>query len=762
MSPSVAPERAISPSGRTGSDGVNQQAFSNSVIASSGKGNRVPIRPERGDGDYGAQEDGYDMVSSESFGVRERTVSPDQQTRAKSPAQATVASRAVSPSSIAGHAPPNIIGVSMGINGRSSPAVTGRASPIAGRVSPVVERPRPGGEGYSTAAAQTNGFTPASRNGNNSVGNVAADLIRDLKAKDVELDSVKRQMMWMKEALAKATRAGYVQTDREGSPDIADDDAKESRYAELALKFKQFKAQMQVSRHNTPHKPLIFIFSPAQNAMAEQARQASERFADAERMRAGAIQEVAYYRSKVAALEVNNEQEIRRVEQGRVKELETHMSELMSERWTQDRKVNELSDSLALQTILFEQAEVRATEATKHADKINDMHNRTAGLYDDLLQKHDTLDVKFRDHQDRLISQSSLLEQREAEELSLRAQVEELTESREQHIRALDQTRIALQAASSRADEVDMQYQRAREQINRLENDLVEVRAEIELRSLESETARTRLTDAENSWAKSREEVDGFRALTTGTLGQLVDLHRDLKADEDRHLRGHSEKLQAVEAEAQSFRMMLRDVSQRLDESTAKLNDERRRNREHETENSSLLSQIVVLRGQLSSALTDAARLRKDISEKENHIRDKIKDATDVTTKMAMLRSYLAENGIGIDEDDLRSSSRSNNNSSPEAIIDLENRLAERTRLHEISERELAQTLRRTRDAEAQVNELSTQLDQVRTTQSPVNNAETDARLQEAEEKLEETEKHYEKRIQQLEEDYQLAVHYVK
>jgi hypothetical protein len=129
--------------------------------------------------------------------------------------------------------------------------VTGRASPIAGRVSPVVERPRPGVESYSTTAAQMNGFASASKSGNNSVGNVAADLIRDLKAKDVELDSVRRQMVWMKEALAKATRAGYVQTNREDSPDIAEDDAKESRYADLALKFKQFRAQMQVSRHNS-------------------------------------------------------------------------------------------------------------------------------------------------------------------------------------------------------------------------------------------------------------------------------------------------------------------------------------------------------------------------------------------------------------------------------------------------------------------------------------------------------------------------------
>ena len=86
--------------------------------------------------------------------------------------------------------------------------------------------------------------------------------------------------------------------------------------------------------------------------------------------------------------------------------------------------------------------------------------------------------------------------------------------------------------------------------------------------------------------------------------------------------------------------MMLRDVSQRLDESTAKFNDERPRNREKKTEKSSLLSQIVVLLGQLSKAITDAARLRKDISEKDNNIRHKVKDVTDVTTEIAILCSY--------------------------------------------------------------------------------------------------------------------------
>jgi hypothetical protein len=98
---------------------------------------------------------------------------------------------------------------------------------------------------------------------------VTADLINTIKAKDLELDSVKRQMAWMKEALAKATRSGFVQTDREGSPEMgfansstpSPEETGDSKYVELALKFKQFKAQVQVSFERlTYFRPLINAF----------------------------------------------------------------------------------------------------------------------------------------------------------------------------------------------------------------------------------------------------------------------------------------------------------------------------------------------------------------------------------------------------------------------------------------------------------------------------------------------------------------------
>ena len=175
--------------------------------------------------------------------------------------------RAVSPP-MSGPQPPQMVAVSMGINGDtgcSSPLVTGRASPMAERASPVPlsERTRgvgagsvKGHNGPKDSSPTINGFSrPGSRNGNGSVGNVTADLIRDIRTKDLELDSVKRHMAWMKEDLAKATRAGFSQTESQGSPEISvmnnlagSEELDDAKHAELALKFKQFKAHVQVSQ----------------------------------------------------------------------------------------------------------------------------------------------------------------------------------------------------------------------------------------------------------------------------------------------------------------------------------------------------------------------------------------------------------------------------------------------------------------------------------------------------------------------------------
>ncbi|RXW22588.1 hypothetical protein EST38_g3263 [Candolleomyces aberdarensis] len=811
MSPSVGDDarRAVSPEGVAKPNGISSRlgqavqypatgSLASSAPASydiNGKG-KAPVRPRRDD-DGDGTEDNMDATTSESYhSTRDRTMSPEyaqQMARARSPG-----SRAVSPeqqqyqqqqqqsmmggvNGITGRSSP-VVGAPNGATGRASPLTTGRASPMTGtgRASPAMDvRPKPANppEGYyaqQQIAAQNqpsgsamNGFArPMSRGHggpSGSVGNVAADLVRDLKAKDVEMDSLKRQLTWMKEALGRATKAGFVpvaERDGNGSPTSFDgvnplgpngvlnggiEDAGGASYAELALKFKQFRAYMQ-------------------NAMSEQAKAVSERLAEADRAKHSAAQEAAFYRAKLAAIEANDDSEIHKMERERITDLERHMSALMNERWAQDRKMTEMSDSLALHTMLYDQSEARAQEATKRCDKADEDYNRTAQLYNDLLDRYEESETKLRDVNERLVKTNSLLEQREADGDGLRSQLDELNVSKEQHLRTLEQARASLEAANKRTGELDRQFMKAQERISELESDLAEMRSELENRSVEAQTARERLTDVENAWAKSREEADSLRALTTGGLGELLDAHRDLKADEDRFMRGHSEKIQAVEAEAQQLRMMVREEAKKTVEAQERLTEERKHSHELEVERSQLRGQLMTIQTQLTAALTDAGRLRKEVSDKEGSLLDKGKALSDLNVKYAVLRRYLADNGINPDDDDSRPVSRSANGSvSPEVLQSLEVRLAEKTRQYENAERELAQAARKQRDAEGQVTELSNQLTRIRSTQSPAINADGDsARAAEMERKLEETEKTYKDRLHQMEEDYQIAVHYVK
>jgi hypothetical protein len=243
-------------------NGVQQQALVNN------KG-KVPVRPRREDE---VTDEGIDTGTTESFSQRDRAVSPDQhqvrqqqqqpQQRGKSP-QSGSNSRTVSPNSEL-HEPrlqPNIVGVmgaqaGMNGSGRGSPAITERMSPASntGRSSPATgDRSRSQTDTYAGSQSGSPPLNGGFGRVNGSVGNVTADLVKDLKSKDAELDSLKRQMSWMKEALSKATKAGYILSDRQGTPDFISrgglDSSVDDR-AELLLKFKQFRAEVQVSSFN--------------------------------------------------------------------------------------------------------------------------------------------------------------------------------------------------------------------------------------------------------------------------------------------------------------------------------------------------------------------------------------------------------------------------------------------------------------------------------------------------------------------------------
>jgi chromosome segregation ATPase len=189
----------------------------------------------------------------------------------------------------------------------------------------------------------------------------------------------------------------------------------------------------------------------------------------------------------------------------------------LSAQTERDQRLAQLNDELALKSALLEQAKADAAEATKRAG------------------------LELRKHADRLLAQTSRVEQKDAElvnvQTKLDAQLDELLLFRDQHVRAL-------QKVTSRAAGADERSQRACEQIGQVEDKLAEVRAEMEVMKSELEVVRLRFTDAENCWAKSKTEPNALHAPSTAGL---------VSPDRDQTICGLVERIRAMEDEVASL-----------------------------------------------------------------------------------------------------------------------------------------------------------------------------------------------------------------
>ena len=194
-----------------------------------------------------------------SNGTAQRAVSPNQD-RGKSPYSEeaeeepqAITQRAISPADQRARSPN-----AFSSNRAASPAGDnyGQSLGMAGAAAMTMN----GVNGTARAASPQgapNGHAHGAKGG--STGNVAGDLLRELREKDAEVDAFKKKEAWMKVALAKATRSGFVYADPEPLGSNAEDDDIDGRkISEMVINLKHLKAKLQVSVRGCLIFPLLF------------------------------------------------------------------------------------------------------------------------------------------------------------------------------------------------------------------------------------------------------------------------------------------------------------------------------------------------------------------------------------------------------------------------------------------------------------------------------------------------------------------------
>jgi hypothetical protein len=208
--------RAVSPPNTRG-----QRPSPNGLPSQSASINGKPRRVIGGDDD---------VESSTESVIRERALSPDQVRALSPPARGGTPTGPVSIESV--------------------------VKPVQNRrsESPLVERERaksPDTQNYGQQQpnlASANGLSSVHGAKTGSAGSVTTDLIRDVKARDVELERLRHREAWMKTALSQAVHSGFVYVNANLGDEVRGVTDEQPKIAEAVITLKKLHGRMQVRK----------------------------------------------------------------------------------------------------------------------------------------------------------------------------------------------------------------------------------------------------------------------------------------------------------------------------------------------------------------------------------------------------------------------------------------------------------------------------------------------------------------------------------
>lgn len=497
--------------------------------------------------------------------------------------------------------------------------------------------------------------------------------------------------------------------------------------------------------------------------MVAQIRSASAKSLEADHLRRGALQETAFYRAKVAALEANSALDLKRVEKERINELEKQINILANENAQMSKELELEKEGREQANTLHSSATQLEAETLKRAEEAEEAQREAFEELERLRGQFLTYEQDAREHTEQLITLSSKVQQREAERDQLRSQLDEAIATRDQNVQLVGEVQAAITSAGLMASEMEAMYAKESGKVQQLEEELAECRAELESRTKNAELAAERLKEIENAYAKSREEADALRAVTTSRLGEILDSHKELRADETRAARGHQEQLQALEEEGKSLRKMLQEAGQRVDAAESGVNQHRTKMRDMKSKVQALRGELRTTQTKLLSAQAEVARYKQLHSTRDEELKEKEMAMTEVETRYTMFRNLLADHGIAVEDSNLV-------NIKEPSTRELEDKLREQTRANEVAQREIQDLRIRCEEAEVKIESLGKLVERIKDTRSPTSpNMRSPtptggeiSRVGELEKKLVDMEKEHRDKVAGLETDYQTAVRYVK
>jgi hypothetical protein len=525
-----------------------------------------------------------------------------------------------------------------------------------------------------------------------------------------ELEAIKKTNAWYASELALARKQGY-HSGAASSPTFDD------------------RAVSQVSDDDRPLMEAFLMMRTElvkmQDAMEAQASSMAKRIGEVEHQRDAAVTEAAYARAKLAA-HGGSQRSTPQPDHGREPD--------------EQERFTDLSRRLAL--ALAAQSEHKARLDTLNNDLVAERRARELAeesmdalqlRYDDLNKNRKPAELEglrseLHDAQSLARAEAGRRAEVEEELRTLRVDHESLSKTHgdissrlASHTASMAALEAAVAASTGKAGLFERQIEEERARREAVERKLSQLRADHEDRTTELEATTKRLRDAEELAETHAKEATTHREALMAGLAQLSNPTSAARGDAVAE-----QKLAALRESAEQASALAKRNQEAADKAAQKLRaaEERIAGLEAYQEQSS--REGLQTRRQLQATLRDAQKYQAEIRELRSNLEMHQRDSSALAVQHSALKDLLGERGLNVS--DVRRSPAFGGDHSPTSRFGT----PEQARLRELDQ-QLQSSLKAHEETKNQF----------------------EARMQEADST-------YKEKLEQLENDYQSAVHYVK
>lgn len=523
-----------------------------------------------------------------------------------------------------------------------------------------------------------------------------------------ELDSAKKTNAWYASELALARKQGF-QTGTAASPtfdertvnQVADDDRP------LMEAFMTMRTEMV----------------KMQEAMEAKASSMAKRVAEVEHQRDAAVTEAAYARAKLAAHggsqrstpqpDAGREPD----EQERFTDLTRRLALALTAQSEYKAKLEFLNNELNSERNARELAEESMDVLQARHEELS--KTRSPGEIEGLrAELHEVQSLSRAEAGQRVEIEEELRNMR-VEHEGLKKSHQDASSRLSSHTASMAALEAAVAASTGKASLYERQIEEERQHRETSERKLLQLRAEHEETTTELENASKRLRDAEELVETHAKEASTHREALLAGLAQL-----STQEVASKHDSLSDQKMIALRESADQASLLAKRNQEAADKAAQKLRNAEERIAGLEAYQEQSSREALQIRRQLQAALRDAQKYQSEIRELRAQLEMSQRDSSALTVQHSALKELLGERGMNVS--DVRRSPIFDH--SPGSRFGT----PEQSRLRELDQ------------------QLQTSLKAHEETKSQF-----EARMQEADSS-------YKEKLEQLENDYQSAVHYVK